>query len=124
MYYLVMSNQYYGGVIWTNHALMRLKERGVSRDQVLSAFNHPERTEKSSNNNSFQYQKRFGNSLVTVVAKQNEKNEWIFLSVWVDPPLPGSEDDKRRKGYQRYQKATFWNKIWITLMRQIGLSKY
>jgi hypothetical protein len=119
-----MGNQYYGGVIWTNHALERMRERGVGQDMVLQAFNSPDRTQPGREKGTNQYQKRFGNSLVTAVGKQNDKNEWIIISAWIDPPLPGSDDAKRKFAYKTYQDATFWRKIWITVKRQLGLSKY
>ncbi len=124
MYDQNMASQYYGGAIWTNHALDRIRERGLSQDMASSAFNHPDRTTDGRELGTKQYQKRFGKSLVTIVAKQNDKSEWIILSCWVDPPLSGSDDERRRKNYQNYQKSTFWGKIWITVKNQLGLSRY
>lgn len=119
-----MASNHYRGVIWTNHALSRLTERGISQDYALKAFNTPDQTAEGREPGTTQYSKRFGNALITVVAKQNDKNEWLILSCWIDPPLRGSIDEKRRKGYQSYQKASFWMKVWITVKRQLGLSKY
>lgn len=123
-YDLLMGAEYYGGVIWTNHALRRMYERGVSRQIAYETFAHPDRTVAGREKETTQYQKRFDNSLVTVIAKQNATSEWVVLSAWMDPPLTGSEDDKRRIAYRNYQKASFWGKMWITVKRQLGLSKY
>ncbi len=124
MYDQDMPSQYYGGAIWTNHALDRLNERGLTQDIASRAFNHPDRTIEGRESGTKQYQKRFDKSLVTVVAKQNEKSEWIILSTWVDPPMAGSKDERKRKNYHNYQKATFWGKIWIIVKNQLGLSRF
>lgn len=121
---IMMPQIYFGGAIWTNHALSRLGERGLTQDIASKTFNKPDSSSKGREIGTFQYQKRFDKSLVTVVAKQNDRSEWIILSCWVDPPLPGSADDKNRIAYKKYQKATSWEKIWIILKRQLGLSKY
>lgn len=119
-----MPSQYYRGAIWTNHALSRLKERGITQDLAGSVFANPEKSFPGRKPGTFQYQKKVDKTLITIVATQNEKSEWIILSVWVDPPLPGSVDDKRRKAFLSYQNAPFWKKILITAFRQIGLRKY
>ncbi|HVF68953.1 MAG TPA: hypothetical protein VNA13_00125 [Xanthomonadales bacterium] len=119
-----MPQQYYGGAIWTNHALDRLSERGLTQDIASRAFNNPDRSMDGRETGTKQYQKRFDKSLVTIVAKQNERSEWIILSCWVDPPIAGSQDEKRKDAYRNYQRASFWGKIWVTVKRQLGLSKY
>lgn len=111
-------------MIWTNHALSRLGERGLTKDLASAAFNHPDSSKPGRENGTTQYQKRFGKSLVTVVAKQNEKSEWIVISCWIDPPLVGSEDEKKKIAYDKYQKASSIRKIWIAIKEQLGLSKY
>lgn len=119
-----MAQNYFGGAIWTNHALSRLDERGLTQEMASRTFNKPDSSSQGREIGTLQYQKRFDKSIVTVVAKQNEKNEWIILSCWIDPPLPGSVDEKNRVAYKNYQKASSWRKIWITLKRQLGLSRY
>jgi hypothetical protein len=119
-----MSSQYYGGAIWTNHALKRLDERGLSQDMASAAFNSPDNSSPGRERDTTLSQKKFGNSLVSVISKQNESREWIILSCWIDPPLPGSSDDKRQNAYRSYQKSSPMQKVWITIKRQLGLSKY
>ncbi len=113
--------QHYGNAIWTNHALERLGQRGLSQDLAWQAFQYPDISKKGKNPNTMEYQKRFGPSLVTVTATQTEKKEWLILSCWIDPPLPGSIDIKKQEYWRKYQKAGFWGKFWITLKKQIGL---
>lgn len=116
-----MPSNYYGGIIWTNHALDRLKRRGLTQDIAAEAFKYPDRTFQGKRAGTHEYQKRIGQSLVTLITTQNEKNEWIVLSAWIDPPLPGSADAKEKESYKRLQKASFLGKFWYTLLRQIGL---
>ncbi len=114
-------NQYYGNAIWTNHALKRIGQRGLSQDIAWQAFKYPDTTLPGKNPGTSEFQKKFGISLVTIIAKQNERREWIILSCWIDPPLPGSIDAKKREDWKRYKKAGFWGKFWLTLKKQLGL---
>src|SRR5690242_10196221 len=112
-------SQHYSGVIWTNHALERLAQRQFPQDMALQTFRTPDRTLSGKQSGTTEYQKRFGSSLVTVIARQNEKQEWIILSCWIDPPLPGTLDSKKKEAYKHYQKASNWGKFWITLKQQL-----
>lgn len=114
------SQQYYGNVIWTNHALERLGERGLSQELAWQAFKNPDRTIKGKEKGTVEYQKRFHKSLVIIIAKQNEKGEWVILSCWIDPPLPGSIDARKKEEYKRYKQASFWGKLLLTLKKQLG----
>jgi hypothetical protein len=113
-------NQYYGNAIWTNHALERLGQRGLSQDLAWQAFRYPDQSFQGKNPGTTEYQKKFGKSLVTIIAKQNEKREWIILSCWIDPPLPGSIDIKKQEDWKKYKKAGFWGKFWLTVKKQLG----
>ena len=115
-----MASNYYKGIIWTNHALGRMKERGLNIDLAVEAFNHPDKNFKGKEKDSFEFQKKLKHSRITVIAKKNEKNEWIILSAWIDPPLPGTIDAKRREEYKKFQKATFWGKVFLTIKKQLG----
>lgn len=112
-------NQQYGGVIWTHHALDRLAQRAFSQDMALQAFQSPDSSFPGKQTGTTEYQKRFGPSLVTVIAKQNEKREWIILSTWIDPPLPGTADHYKKEEWKKYQKASGWGKFWIALKKQL-----
>ncbi len=115
-----MASNYYGGVVWTNHALSRLNERGFTQDMVVDAFNHPD-TSNPAKDGGMSLRRNFGSSTVTVIAKQNQKNEWVIISCWIDPPLAGTADYKKKQTYRAYQKASFWGKILLTLKQQLGL---
>ena len=66
-----------------------------------------------------EYKRRFGNYKVSVLAKQNERAEWIILSCWIDPPFPGSIDIKKRRFEKNYNKAGFWKKLWLLFLRDV-----
>lgn len=115
-----MAQNRYGGIIWTNHALDRLKQRGLSQDKALSVFRLPENTHQGKNPGSFEYVKHFDTHRVTLIAKQTERNEWLILSAWVDPPFPGSADARRQKLEWEMKKANWWQKILLGLKAQMG----
>lgn len=72
----------FGGVIWTNHALKRLKERNISQSDAWATFRRPEQSRYAKAKSAWVYYKIYGNQKIEVVAKQNEKKEWVILSVW------------------------------------------
>ncbi len=121
MYHTAMEyKQYFRNIIWTNHAIERMRSRGLSQEIAGEAFTYPDRSMPGKTKDSLVFEKRYDRSLVTIVAKQNEKNEWIILSAWIDPPVPGSPDAKAKKQYFEYQKASGLKKFWIAFKKQIG----
>ena len=110
---------HYKGAIWTNHAIERLGQRGLSQDLAWQTFSNPDKKFNGKNPDTLEFQKEIGTSLITVIAKQNERREWIILSNWIDPPLPGTKDYYKKEDYKRYQKSGFWGKVILTIKRQI-----
>ncbi len=76
-----MDNRY-GGVIWTNHALERLGERGVKQTDAWATWKNPDNSRYAASQGGWVYTRHFGDETIEVVAKQNEKKEWVILSVW------------------------------------------
>lgn len=113
-----MQNEYQG-LIFTNHALDRMKQRGISQQQVWETHKFPDFQDESKNN-ATERRKRFGDATVTIIYKHNERHETIIVSVWMDPPLPGSRDAKEKEWWQKYKKAGFWGKLWLQFMKQIA----
>lgn len=60
-------------LIWTNHARERLGQRGLKKEMVLETFNKPEVDIAGNNPGTFELQRKYGNSTVTLIVKQNEK---------------------------------------------------
>lgn len=112
-------NNRYGGIIWTNHALERLSQRGITQEQAFATFKNPEST-KIRDHGATAYTKFFGEKKLTLIGKVTEQKEWIIVSAWIDPPLPGSIDEKRKKQYWEYKKAPWWKKILLAVKNQMG----
>ena len=74
-----------GGIIWTNHALQRLKERGIKQGDALATWRSPDQSRPATARNSWIYYKTYGNQKLEVVASKNQKGEWVILSVWSRP---------------------------------------
>lgn len=75
----------FGGVAWTNHALDRLVERGIKQGDAWVTFQHPEQSRYAATKGGWVYYRTYGNQRIEVVAKQNERKEWVILSVWSRP---------------------------------------
>ena len=75
----------YGGVIWTNHAIERLRKRNIKQGDAWATFNRPDQHRKGQTADSWISYKTYGNEKIEVVAKKNEKGQWVILSVWSRP---------------------------------------
>jgi len=96
-------DDHYGGIIWTKHALQRLHERGIKQGDAWATWRNPQ-SSKKGNSGSFVYHRTYGSVRIEVVAKQNEKGEWLILSVWSGPAY---KDEKN--------KVSFWKFIFNKL---------
>lgn len=114
-----MTNNKFGGAIWTNHALDRMKNRLIPKDYAIEAFKDPD--SKTPSNDGIRYVKKIEDKTITVVAKTNEKHEWVILSVWMSPPAKGTDDEKRNRRYKEYKKASIGKKIWLMILEQLGV---
>ena len=72
----------YKGVVWTDHALQRLNERNIKIDHALLALNSPDESRYAQARGAWIYYRTWGNERIEVVARQNERKEWVVLSVW------------------------------------------
>lgn len=72
----------FGGVIWTNHAIQRMEERGISQGDAWATWRRPDQSRYASAKGAWVYYKTYPNNKIEVVAKKNERGEWIILSVW------------------------------------------
>ncbi len=112
-------SRHYKGAIWTNHALERLDYRGLTQEVAAAAFQNPEHSLPGNQSGSIEYQKTIQGSLVSVVAKKNERNEWLILSCWANPPLRGSDEHTDQQKQRVFKKAGFWKRLFLTLTRQL-----
>jgi hypothetical protein len=70
------------GVIWTKHAIRRLYERRIAQSDAWYTLRRPDKTLKGKKAGSFVFCKDYGKQRIKVVARQNEKKEWVVLSCW------------------------------------------
>lgn len=75
----------FGGVIWTNHALSRLGQRGIKQGDAWATFNRPEQSRKATIPGAWVYYRTYRNDRIEVVAKKDERGKWVILSVWSRP---------------------------------------
>ena len=119
-------------VVFTNHAIERMKQRGISGDWAWQTVRQPGNTHPGKEKHTTEFSKGFGEHTVTAIAKKNDIGEWVVLSVWMDPPLAGTEDFHKKEKYhkkmerarhfdKRIEKASFWGKLWYTFRKQAGL---
>lgn len=81
----------FGGIIWTNHALRRVQERGIKQSDAWATWRRPDQTRYGKAKGTWVYYRTFpvklrngasGHQRIEVVAKKNEKKQWIILSIW------------------------------------------
>ena len=85
----------FGGVIWTNHALTRMRDRGIKQGDAWATWRRPDQSRYAKSRGTWVYYRTFGSQKIEVVAKKTEKasgpkgqrpgGEWIILSVWSRP---------------------------------------
>ena len=70
-------------IILTNHAKDRIKERSFDEKAVVSTVEKPDSVSSGKQKGTLEYVRKFGISKVTVIVKENEKNEkTIFNNVF------------------------------------------
>jgi hypothetical protein len=77
-----MMKTRYLNAIFTNHAINRLYNRGITQSDVWYTFQHPDGSLPGKTPGSKKFYKNYGAQRIEVVAKQNEKGEWVILSCW------------------------------------------
>lgn len=105
-------NKNYGGVIWTNHALDRLRERGISQGDAWATFRRPDQSRYAESKGAWIYYKTYGLEKIEVVAKQNDKKQWLIISVWSRPVQRFSTGSKagNKKGFISFLRYIFTGK--------------
>lgn len=78
-------NKKFGGVIWTNHALERLRQRGISQSDAFITYNRPDDKRYASAKGAWVCTKKVGRQIIEVVTSQNKRKEWVIMSVWSKP---------------------------------------
>ena len=76
-----MKNKYLD-VTFTNHALIRLHNRSISQSDAWETFKYPDKIVEGKIAGSKKFYKNLKGKKIEVVAKPNEKGEWIVFSCW------------------------------------------
>jgi hypothetical protein len=92
----------YGGVAWTNHALQRLKERGIKIDDALVTLRSPQESRWAAAKGAWVYYRTWGSDRIEVVATQSKDKEWVVLSVW----------SKKVYGSSSAKPESWWKYLW------------
>lgn len=103
-----MQNKYLN-LIFTNHAITRLYNRGISQEKAYEVFTHPDGQIPGKTPGSVKFYKSYGPQRIELIAKKNNKNEWIVLSSWVKI---------KEKSFYRHQEP-FLERIIGSLIRKI-----
>lgn len=72
----------YLGVVFTGHALARLRERGIAQSDAWYTWRHPTHQSKGSSPGAYRYSRKYGRQEIEVIAKKNDRGQWLILSVW------------------------------------------
>jgi hypothetical protein len=107
------------GVIWTNHALQKLRERGIKQGDAWVTWRRPDQSRPGKIKGTWIYYKTFptssrlqgrsANQKIEVVAKKNERGQWIILSVW-SKPIFGKRGEKTESLWKIVIKRIFVKK--------------
>lgn len=88
----------FGNIIWTDHALNRMRERGIKQSDAWVTWKNPERSRYVKDKATWIYHKTFSGQRVEVVAKKNDDGRWIILSVW-SKSLTDKKLKKKRQSF-------------------------
>jgi hypothetical protein len=77
----------YGGVIWTAHALSRMREREISQGDAWATWRRPDTSSYAKQKGAWVYHRTWGDQMIEVVATRNKKGDWVVLSVWSRPVI-------------------------------------
>ncbi len=81
----------FGGVIWTNHALSRLSQRGIKQGDAWATWSSPEESRYAASKGAWVYYRTYSDQKIEVVAKpparraSGPEGQWLILSVWSRP---------------------------------------
>lgn len=70
-------------VIFTKHALSRLSERSLTKDQIVEVINSPQLTKPIAQTQTTKFIKTINDRRIHVVASLSSEKKWLVISVWV-----------------------------------------
>jgi len=96
----------YKGLIFTNHILQRMQQRGIDFHDIYWAWAKPDDTLKAETPGALKFYRNYDNKKIAVVAKKNEDGKWLVLTCWQ------KEVFSRRKKSSINSGLTFWQNLW------------
>jgi len=88
----------YGGVVWTNHAIGRMRERGIKQSDAWATWRNPDQSKYAKARGAWIYYKVLGKQRIEVVSKKNEEGEWIIVSAW-SRKISGANGDRVNQNF-------------------------
>lgn len=73
----------YGGVIWTNHAIDRLRQRKVHQSDAMAVMRKPEKTFPGKKDNTVKFIRTINDRRIHLVAALDEHKKWVVLTAFV-----------------------------------------
>ena len=104
-----MYKQNFKGVIFTNHAISRMRERGIKQGDAWATWKNPDNSRYSKRKDTWIYYRTWKDQKIEVVAKKNEKKEWIIISVWSKNVFKKEKDGVSRDGLLKKIRGLFTN---------------
>lgn len=106
-----MSNKY-KNVIFTKHALERMKKRSINKDKIWETINYPDKVYKSDIDDKKYLSKIRGRKYQAVATYLKDEKKYLVISAWVR-----GEDDKASPVWVLITlpfKIIFWilRKLW------------
>jgi hypothetical protein len=85
-------DKHYQNLVFTDHALERLRLRTISQHQVQQVLSHPQKTFPSDKPDQVKFIRSLNDRTIHVVGKYlDDQKKWLIISVWVrgeDDPTP------------------------------------
>lgn len=102
-------NKNFGGVVWTSHAIRRMRERGIRQGDAWAAWKRPDSSRFNKRKGVFNYQRKYHNEVIEVAAIKNGEGKWVVLSVWNKkiPMIKRTSENKRINPFLKLLKGLF-----------------
>lgn len=77
-------NRMYKELAFTNHALERLRQRGVTQSEVWATWKRPRKRYYAATKGGWVYERVWGKRQIEVVVTKNERDQPVVISVWAN----------------------------------------
>ncbi len=121
---MVLAMPRFSTIIWTNHAVQRLKDRGLSEPTVVQAIRHADTQRAGKRRDTVEYSAEYDGHIVTAVTARSEKDELIVISCWVDPPFAGTKDWFKKQRWLKFKTLPWWQKMLWRAAKFLKLLEY